>query len=175
MRYFNEPLVIALSGLKGSGKNTVGGAIASKFGNYGYNVLYTCLAEPIKRYMRIRRHWNGSKGIAERDFMRSMFLNVCGICGDSFYLQFFKRKVMQSGAEVAIVTDLRRDCDADWLRENMNTQIIHVRTDRAVSDGHSTEQLLKVANKDLVFDNNGTLEDLQGLSQKLVDLLVGRK
>ena len=175
MRYFDDPLVVAISGFKGSGKNTVGGAMASSFGNYGYNVLYTCLAEPIKRYMRIRRHWDGQKGADEREFMRSMFLNICRIEGDSFYLQFFKKKVLQSGAEIAIVTDLRRDCDATWLRANMNAQIIHVRNSRAVSDGHCTEQPLKVVGNDLIFDNDGTLEDLHILSEKMVDLLVKGK
>lgn len=174
----DEKILIGLSGVAGSGKDTVGSMLIDA-GDMVTHALASPLKEGVKRMFgftddqvygsRKEEPVDGLGGLTPR-----RILQVLGTEGgralhpDIWVWQAQRewREVLQmKGAGGMVVTDVRFENEADWIRE-AGGFIWHIRReergDREGVPFHASEAGVNVKNGDLVMLNNGTIEDLRG-------------
>lgn len=179
-------MIIGLSGPARSGKDTAGYYLADQ---YGFDTL--ALADPIKRGLAAMLdltddQLNGSGkefvdpvlGYSPRqlcqmlgtDWGRVMVRDDLWILVASSRIEQRKRSPFFLGL---VVTDIRLENEAAWLR-SIGGQVVHIRrTDREAVNPHVTEDGIEYREGDIQISNDGTLEDLYCRLDDIVGDLSG--
>lgn len=88
-----------------------------------------------------------------------------GTFGHDIWLQVARRYVEASDAPIVIITDVRFENEAAWVRSTGGTVLHILRPEtQHLSDEakkHASEAGIAYADGDLLIDNNGTLDDLR--------------
>lgn len=159
--------IIGLAGVKGAGKDTAALCLSQKLPGY-----YVCsFADPIKRMLRImglhNEQLNGKlKETIDPRFIRSprYMMQTLGtewgrdLIGDDVWIKALKHQI---GESKAIITDVRFENEAEFVRES--GVIIHIKRSTTWGDSHKSEKGIVCAPGDIVVKNNGDKQELYTL------------
>ena len=183
-----HPIVIALAGFKGSGKDTVCDIILNEYPN----ARHLAFADSIKRrimeglnlsledYDKLKRQTfrSGELEINGRDIVRMMgmtmrsydpeqFVNaVCDELNESYV----------AGVDTFVISDLRFDNEVRWLytlrdHSPFKVAIIKVVRPNVVSDGHISEKEIPDEKCSIVLTNDGDINQLKQEVAEIVTLI----
>ena len=178
-------LVIALTGPKGSGKDTVADIIYRRYTQEWYTVNRTAFADPIKQV--VQQIFNLSPyGTSEYDLFKRTDLqyNLPGYTPSSVPGRHVVREIgmlmrkydekqfnnyvykkITSGVfdtnRIEIVTDLRFDNEYTMLKQDLGAKIVKIKRPDYHYDGHITERGFDDELVDYVINNTGSLVELQ--------------
>lgn len=174
----SRPNIIGIAGAAQSGKDTVANFLLTEIGGYRY-----AFANPIRRMLVALGidmddpYWQARKevtipvlGVSPRRLMQTLGTEWGRqLINNDIWLLMAQRRLMQNGAGM-IISDVRFENEAAWVRE-CGGLIIHVhRGDKATVEAHESEAGIAVAPKDCQLFNNGTLEELQLAVRELADV-----
>lgn len=176
------PKLIGITGPSGSGKDTLGNIL------YHYHG-YTCMsfAGPLKQAAaevfhdhfqnfytqegksEISPYWNVTRRKLLQDFGETM----CQQFGEDFWVRrWFRDYFPISETDNIVVTDVRKDVEADFIR-GLGGIIVVLRRPGAGLSGeegaHKTEQGITIHPQDIVICNYGSIDDLKRQANNLVD------
>jgi len=171
------PKIIAIAGLKGSGKNTVADIIQTLYDEH-VDFETIAFADPIrkqiehifsldgsnKQYDSFKRStmlfnvgYPGSQSIYSRRAVREIGMLMRSYDEDQF-VRYVSTKIISNPNKCWIITDLRFPNELDFLI-SANALIVKVNRD-VEKDNHITEQGIDDKFCNYVFNNNGTKEEL---------------
>jgi len=163
-------MIIAISGKKRSGKNTVANLISKEFYDI-CSVEQFALADPLKQ--EICKVFNVT--IPEIETNKGMFrelLQAWGLFrrrfnGDKYWLELLLRKLTRSNARIMIVTDVRFQNEFNILKA---AGALMVRVNRTFDDKdpHPSENGLEENGFDYTIDNDGDEQDLVKKTKELI-------
>lgn len=172
------PGVIAIAGLKGSGKNTAADLIIDLYKDK-LNFETIAFADPIRKEVERIFKLDGSNKQYD-SFKRSTMSFGIGFIGNSTiyarravreigmlmrsydedqFVRYVNEKIQSDKAKVWIITDLRFQNELDFLK-SINAYIIKVDRE-VVKDDHITEAGIYDSHCNAVFDNNKSEGDLK--------------
>lgn len=142
-----ERLVIGLAGPIGSGKDTVAEFIANVYDD----AQSYALAEPmanVAEYITGEEFWlfreqdskkeiSETMGITRRDVMRKIGQGVKDMFGEKVWLNRMAAKIEQENPAIAVVSDVRFDFEAEWVRHH-GVMIHLIREDNPLADQMSS-------------------------------------
>lgn len=173
--------VVALTGSKGSGKDTVGQLIASTFG--GHTIAF---ADPIKnvvehifqlptqglgledhqaydQFKRTRMTYDlpkiGMQGIEARHVVREIGM-LMREYDDKQFNKYVKEKIESDPSKTWVVTDLRFDNEYTMLK-SIGAKVIKITRPTYTYDGHITEREFNDSLVDYTLMNDGSLDYLK--------------
>lgn len=179
------PIVIALTGPKGSGKDRVAEIIKENLGSL-YSVKNIAFADPIKKavqhifclsphdvneYDNIKRtdlRWNPMCSVPGRHVVREIGMLMRDYDTEQF-VRYVEKEIKENSVpnSIWVVTDLRFDNEYTLLKK-LSAVIVKVTRPNYYYDGHITERGFDDTLVDYVIDNNGTLKDLK---QKVIETM----
>jgi hypothetical protein len=171
---YGDKMWIGLAGKKRSGKSTIGRMIA----RYGY--IECALADPIKRCVdnlfcwivsddnkdQVYPGWEFSPRKAYQlfgtEFGRALRHDLWTFYADRYF----------SGYKNVVVTDIRFDDEAEWIR-NKGGVVIHLMREVDCDDCHESENGITLfSSEDRYIYNNGTLEETRALVSDIMKGLM---
>lgn len=180
--------VIALSGPKGSGKDTVGALIKGMYPQYNPETI--AFADPVKH--AIRHIFNlGDESAYSYDRLKRATLKLkdeecfytiegrrlvreIGMLMRSYdekqFTQYVYDTVMKQPDRLWIVTDMRFDNEYSFLKRQLNAKMVKIIRPSYDYDGHITERAFDDHLVDKVLMNDG---DLQYLKYRTESVLRG--
>lgn len=181
--------LVGITGPAGSGKNTVADIISSEF-----DVVQYAFAQPLKQMLQqglgLNRHdtdgyrkeqVDARYGKSPRQMMqtlgtewgRNMVHPDIWVTATEDYCQRLHEE--NHGLSI-VLTDVRFDNEADWVRKNGGV-IIHVkRPDAAAVPEHASEDGVKwLENIDFVIHNDSDLENLRVSTLEIVEYIADQK
>jgi hypothetical protein len=177
--------MIALTGLKGSGKSTVAAMIRSK-----WNFPEYTFAGPIKSICEIAfllDHQQLEDPILKEQIdprwgisPRVMFQKLGTECfrhhfGATHWLQHMQARLQREGCPFVIVSDTRFANEAQFVKDHGGILIRIVRdTSSSNDDGHVSEAGQAALVPDIVVQNSGTLEELEAQVGELMNVVSAR-
>jgi hypothetical protein len=160
--------IIAFTGAGGAGKNTAAQALGKywhteqrAFAAPLYTIVATLLGFTTDDVEQFKK--DGSKMV--RHLLESIGDWTRKELGEDFLINRMRTQLTdmensQDTPELAVITDLRTEDEAYWVRA-MKGLVIHVSRPEGTSDSqHSTNQPITLAQGDQYLLNNGTEEDL---------------
>lgn len=185
-------LVIALTGPKGSGKDTVADIIYRQYTQQWYTVGRTAFADPIKEV--VQHIFNLSPhGSQQYDLFKRTDLSYTlqghipvqvpgrhvvreiGMLMRKYDEKQFNKYVydkITSGRfvenRIELVTDLRFDNEYTMLKQDLNAKIVKIKRPDYHYDGHITERGFDDELVDYVINNTGSLVDLHNQTMDMV-------
>ena len=162
-------MIVALTGLAGSGKDTAAVMIKEIF----HNSITVALADTPKEMAS--KHFNlpieyfykrdlkdtplVSTGKSPRDMLVSWFDELFEEHGDDYSLQMNIKKIntLLERYDCVIISDIRYPIEFAWLEENGIT-LLNIKRDVEKTIDHQTES---DTDKGIIIDNNGTMEELK--------------
>lgn len=183
-----RPLVIALTGFKGSGKDTVCDLLMKHYPNAKRHAF----ADPIKlrimealdlrpsEYDRFKRQTfrSGELDIRGRDIVRMVGMTMRSYDPEQFvsYVHDAISVESQSGVREFIVSDVRFDNELRWLktlREHSPFRVIVIKVVRpdVTSDGHVSEKEIPDDQCSVIINNDGDLKQLEKEVAEIVTLI----
>jgi hypothetical protein len=172
------PKVIAVTGLKGSGKNTVANHIIDLY-EETHQIKTVAFADPIRKQIEHIFSLNGSDKQYD-SFKRSTMLFNVGYPGsqsiysrravreigmlmrsydEGQFVTYVHNKIISEKDKVWIITDLRFENELDYLM-SINAFIIKVARD-VPQDDHITEAGIDDKFCNVILNNNGTEDELR--------------
>lgn len=95
---------------------------------------------------------------------RQMMLSLSDVIKEKYGMDFFLRPVQEKWAQSKetglIVSDVRYEYEAQWIRDEGGV-ILHISRPGAESSDHSSEQGIEFKQSDYAIGNHGDLEDLK--------------
>lgn len=182
------PHVIALTGPKGSGKDTVGQLIKDSFPDSARTIAF---ADPIKSVMShlfaLDPTNNDEYDVFKRTDLRFVLDGHCrtsiagrhlvreiGMLMRSYDEQQFVRYVQEQikvhPTKLWVVTDLRFQNELESMRA-LGAKIIKVKRDGYDYDGHVTETGFDDSEVDIVINNDGDVETLKQTVAETLDTI----
>lgn len=165
----SRPPVIGLAGRARVGKDTAASFLLAAIGGYRYS-----FADPM-RGMLLQLgidmndpYWIERKediipalGRSPRYLMQTLGTEWGrNLVHPQLWLLLAQQRLLQNGPGM-IVTDVRFENEADWVR-SQGGRVVHIlRDDAAKVEAHTSEAGVAVADDDLIIHNNGTLEEFQ--------------
>lgn len=183
-----HPLVIALAGFKGSGKDTVCELLMAHFPN----AKHLAFADPIKRrimealdlrpseYDKMKRQTfrSGELEIKGRDIVRMVGMTMRSYNPEQFINDVCDEINVgyESGVDTFIISDLRFDNEVRWLytlqaHSPFKVVIIKVTRPDVTSDGHVSEQEIPDDQCSIVLNNDGNIQQLEEEVSQIVALI----
>lgn len=178
--------LIGLTGLARSGKDTFARFLVEK---HGFKQM--AFADPVKltaaplfgfsyEYVfsdqfkfEVQRPWV----LTGREILQKLGTEaIRGTFGDDFWIRRLidAYLVTYAGVESVVVTDVRFENEAEAIREQGGV-IVHIKRQAAGLKGaeatHSSERGVKLGGRDLVVENDGTLEELLDKASRLMIFL----
>ncbi|MFA6102201.1 MAG: hypothetical protein WCV67_03005 [Victivallaceae bacterium] len=171
--------MIGLTGRAGSGKDTAGALIrewiARDFSGQfnGYRAMVYGIADPLRDALTcfIRRAVpreekeivNPVLGISPREFMQKSGDFFRQMMGEDILLRLLGQRIREHRHTIYIITDVRLDIEAAFIREHGGI-IIAIQRDAAGLDGavsqHRTEQGVSPSLVNYMISNNGGMDEL---------------
>lgn len=161
--------IIGLAGQARVGKDTAAALILQQTRGYRYS-----FAEPIRQMLKALGvdmslpYWMENKeetipwlGVSPRRLMQTLGTEWGReMISDRIWLQMAEHVLRQNGPGM-VITDVRFDNEAEWVRENGGI-VVHVRRGAAPKvEAHASEAGVRVVDGDFVVYNNGTIADLE--------------
>lgn len=183
-----HPLVIALAGFKGSGKDTVCELLMAHYPN----VKHLAFADPIKRrimealdlrpseYDKMKRQTfrSGELEIKGRDIVRMVGMTMRSYNPEQFINDVCDEINVgyETGIDTFIISDLRFDNEVRWLytlqaHSPFKVVIIKVTRPDVTSDGHVSEQEIPDDQCSIVLNNDGNIQQLEEEVSQIVALI----
>lgn len=174
----SRPPLIGLAGKARSGKDTVASFLLAAIGGYAYS-----FADPIRNMLKQLNidmsdpYWRDRKeevipmiGVSPRRMMQTLGTEWGReMINPDLWLLMAHQRLLQHGAGM-IVTDVRFENEAAWIRSNRGL-IIHVnRPDVSGVEEHVSEAGIAVTPRDVQLFNNGTLDELQFAVRELASV-----
>lgn len=165
----SRPAVIGLAGKARVGKDTAASFLLAASGGYQYS-----FAEPMRAMLAQLGvdlndpYWAARKeevipalGVSPRHMMQTLGTDWGRmlICNEIWLIMAYQR-LLRNGPGM-IISDVRFENEADWVRANGGRVVHIVRDDTAPVKDHISEAGVQVRDADLVIHNNGTLEEFQ--------------
>jgi hypothetical protein len=183
-----DKTIIAVVGYAGSGKDTVGDYISSK-----YLIKKFSFARPIKEVCKIIFGWTDKHvygdlkeivdsewGVSPREALQWLGTDIfqyaaCDrfpkfkeLVGRHTWVRRFAMEFLSTGYKAGVITDCRFVMEHDYLKElsvKENIKIAFIRVHRKIDHhdpkySHASEKDIGIMPVDYEIDNNGTLEDL---------------
>lgn len=165
-------LLIGISGLAGTGKTTAAEYLVALLElfhlSFADTVKHACASAldiPKWEFEQLDKEIViADIGITPRQFMQAMGKSLRDI-NNSFLIQSLERKAQKINSahllyNGLLVSDVRTEAEACWIRQNGGT-VIHIRRqDAKPTNADHTEKLLMVMDHDHVIRNDSTLEEL---------------
>jgi hypothetical protein len=108
-------------------------------------------------------------GFEVRRYLQAYGADVCRVrFGTTAWVDHLARRIDESGAELAAVSDVRFDNEAQWIAAQGGTVVRIVRPGYGAVNGHASEMGVDPKYLDAIISNDGTLTDL---SQRIDDVL----
>lgn len=164
-----RPPVIGLAGRARVGKDTAASFLLAAIGGYRYS-----FADPM-RGMLLQLgidmndpYWIERKediipalGRSPRYLMQTLGTEWGrNLVHPQLWLLLAQQRLLQNGPGM-IVTDVRFENEADWVR-SQGGRVVHILRDDATKvEEHASEAGVAVADDDLIIHNNGNLEEFQ--------------
>jgi len=176
-------MLIGLTGIKRSGKDTVGDYFTHK---YGYTKI--AFADPLKDTLKILFHFSDDQlygdlketiderwGITPRhamqyfgtEIVRNRMGEMIPGIGENFWIKNAEMRIEQCGT--VVVTDVRFPNESDLIRKRKGILIRIIRPCLNNMDGHTSETMINDIVVDYEIVNDGTIEDLY----RKVDEIMG--
>ena len=166
--------IIGIAGLARSGKNTVADIITDDV-----HALQIAFADQIKNMLRsglgisLADLHIGDKnivspvyGVTVRHMMQTLGTDWGRkYIGEDVWVKALERDVMTSFSTSFIVTDVRYENEAEWVRKH--GKLIHVVGRGGIPGDHSSESGVVKLDEDLVLDNSGDLDYLRNQIKEL--------
>lgn len=192
-------LVIALTGPKGSGKDTVADIIHRTYTQEWYTVNRTAFADPIKQVVQhifqlsphgvqqydlfkrtdvsytLPGHITSS--IPGRHIVREIGMLMRNYDEKQFNQYVYNKVTSGSFADkrIELVTDLRFDNEYTMLKNDLGAKIVKIKRPDYHYDGHITERGFDDELVDFVINNNGSLVDLHTQTLQMVERFLQEK
>lgn len=180
--------LVGIAGPAGSGKNTVADIISSQF-----DVVQYAFAQPLKQMLQqglgLNRHdtdgyrkekVDARYGKSPREMLqtlgtewgRNMVHPDIWVIATNEYCQALHN---ENRVLSIVLTDVRFENEADWVRQNGGV-IIHVqRLDASPVAAHASENGIKRLDADFTIHNDGDLEHLRGVTLNVARLISEQK
>lgn len=167
--------IIGISGLAGSGKDTLADML--------YNLMdyeSMAFADPIKDmlstglnisldhfYAEDKEVLNDHYGVTIRHMIQTLGTEWGRrYVGEDIWINAMESRIKTlAGADKVVVTDIRFENEAAWVREHGT--LIHIYGRGGIDTSHSSESGIKKLDTDLNIDNSGSISDLE---DQLVEL-----
>lgn len=183
-----HPLVIALAGFKGSGKDTVCELLMAHYPK----AKHLAFAAPIKRrimealdlrpseYDKMKRQTfrSGELEIKGRDIVRMVGMTMRSYNPEQFINDVCDEINVgyESGIDTFIISDLRFDNEVRWLytlqaHSPFKVVIIKVTRPDVTSDGHVSEQEIPDDQCSIVLNNDSNIQQLEEEVSQIVALI----
>jgi len=171
------PALIGIAGKARSGKNTMANFIQAEYGGYQYS-----FAGPLRRMLKAgfgidmdnNAYWQDNKetvipafGKSPRQMMQTLGTEWGrNLVNRGIWLILAQQELFNRGPGM-IVTDVRFEDEAEWIRNHRGV-VIHIdRPNAAQVSTHNSENGVLVGPGDIQVHNAGALEDLQFAVSKL--------
>jgi|WetSurMetagenome_2_1015567.scaffolds.fasta_scaffold308412_2 hypothetical protein len=185
-------MIIGITGLARSGKDTCADILCEELNKRGYNVKKVALAEPMKEACRIIFGWNndylyGDKkdliddnyGISPRhvlqtmgtewgQFMLSKFDNFRKVTGRKLWIKSLLNKYV---GQNIIISDVRFVHEAEEIRNN-NGFIIKIERSGIKQMKHKSEKEIKKIQSDVTINNDGDLFDYKDEVLNVMNIIL---
>ena len=192
-------LVIALTGPKGCGKDTVADIIYRTYTQEWYTVGRTAFADPIKQVVQhifnLNPHGTSQYDLFKRTDIEYQLqghipstvpgrhvVREIGMLMRKYDEKQFNNYVynkITSGTfntkRIELVTDMRFDNEYTMLKNDLNAKIVKIKRPDYHYDGHVTERGFDDELVDYVINNNGSLIDLQTQTLNMVNKFLQEK
>jgi len=171
-------MIIALTGLAGSGKDTAAEMIAKHLGDATIIALADTPKEMAAEHfgLPIEYFYNRDlkdapllEGKSPREMMVNWFDKLFAKYGENYTLQMNIRKISEMKEKYVIVSDIRYPSEFKWV-ESEGIPLINIHregVDETID--HKTEQATDLG---VVVRNDGTIEDLRGKIVNILDLMI---
>lgn len=172
-----KPYIIGIGGLKRHGKNSVAKCISAYYNKLSIQTGHYAFADKLKQ--EVAEGFNVRLG--ELEIHKEFWRPILQFWGTEFRRQYQKNDnywisrldeeikmaifdYHSSYKFIPLITDVRFPNELKYIKENYNGLTIWVNRNAGFdnTDKHASENSLTHADFDLIVDNNGTLEDLQG-------------
>jgi len=173
--------LIGVAGFKRSGKDTVG-LFLKEFLEESY--CFIAFADTVKAIAsritgipvsdfysdEYKDTFNAVAGITPRLAMTKVYDGLKPVFGDDLFIKPVKRAWEATNKKVMVITDVRYENEAEWIR-SVGGVILHVQRPGAGPSEHSSERGIAVNPADYVLRNDGSLDDLREVCASVVVLL----
>lgn len=171
--------LFGVAGLAQSGKDTV----SNMLGRH-YEADLIAFADPIKLMLEIglgityKDLYFGDKtgiqekyGVSVRHMMQSLATEWGRkYIGEDVWLRAVELHILANGNDVQVVTDVRFENEANWIREHGT--LIHIHGRGGIPGNHVSEGGLLVGKSDIVIDNSGSMAELSSQVNHIVESAV---
>ena len=181
-------ILIGLTGLAGSGKDTAGHFLWDEYGFF-----CTAFADAVKEAASVifntpldyfhdrekKEEFDPRWGMTRRQLLQKLGTEACrNVFGDDIWIKRWNMVYdeLYDSSDV-VVTDVRFDNEAEMIRRTGGT-IVHIVRDtvtQGVLDTHSSENGVTVMDEDYILYNNGTLDELSANIRAVVDELESKQ
>ena len=154
-------MIIGINGYKGTGKSTL-----AKF-FHGVNIPFAGKLKEIA----IEMGWNGKKDAKGRKLLQLLGTECGRKCiGEDIWVNHWIKTIEthKSFYKLITVDDLRFLNELEAIRQYIPHRLIKLKRTGYTSDGHPSEQDLPDDLFDFVYQNDGSLEDLQMFSKEIM-------
>jgi putative deoxynucleotide monophosphate kinase len=172
------PVIIALSGKKGSGKDTVANMLEYCFNKYHHQRLHkVAFADPVREIASIvastaqvhfiDRYWkeqpvSSSDERSPREYLRLVGQSLKSTLGPDVWIRVMDSRVFTFNAKNCVITDVRFRNELDYVK-GKGAFLIKIERDGCEGDDDVSETEMdsfKDEEFDLIIKNNGTREEL---------------
>lgn len=168
--------IIGITGEARSGKDTVGGFLLSLHGGYLYSFAtpIRAMLEPLGVDLR-DPYWQAHKdlpitslGVSPRRMMQTLGTEWGRqLIHPDLWVYMAEKKFQETG-DGMIVTDVRFENEANFVRKNGGVLIHVVRPNNEKVESHISEAgVAIVGGTDIIINNNGTLDELYHATKKV--------
>jgi hypothetical protein len=192
-------LVIALTGPKGSGKDTVADIIYRKYKQDWFTVNRTAFADPIKQVVQhifnlsphgthqydafkrtditFKLEGHMPSTVPGRHVVREIGMLMRNYDEKQFNKYVYDKVTSGNfnANRIEIITDLRFDNEYTMLKNDLGAKIVKIKRPDYHYDGHITERGFDDELVDYVINNTGSLVDLHNQTIAMVDKFIQEK
>ena len=179
-----SPLVVLISGFARSGKDTSAGMLKTILEGMGQRVKVTHYADHLKNLCKDWLDWDGIKDDYGRTLLQYVGTNIVREQYPAYWVDHMVQMLKFFGNmfDVVLIPDTRFPNEIERIRQS-GYPIIHLRIDRGVDfdngltdeqKNHISETALIDYPRDILVQNDGTLEDLHFKLMGVAEKIDGR-
>jgi len=171
--------LFGIAGLAQSGKDTVAEILAEY-----YEADIIAFADPIKLMLEIglgitydelykgdRSGVHPKYDVSVRHMMQTLGTDWGRkYIGEDVWLKAIEMHILANGNDFQVVSDVRFENEAAWVREH--GVLIHVHGRGGIPGNHASESGVLVNKLDIVIDNSGSMAKLRGQIEHIVESVV---
>lgn len=167
---------IGLTGLAGSGKNTVAGIMAGRLVELGFTVQMDAFTTGIKRELHERMGWDGTKSPFWREAMQRLGVHMRHAKGRCYWISDLIRRIQEPEPDFVIVTDVRFANEMSWTPMQSSLFLVTGRgglTDERLAQHETERDVAKLIERghpiERTIENSGTLEETTAQVREKLD------